>query len=92
MVRIAEGRRPMGPCRGGMRGLVAAGRGSRTPAVAPDQVLRRAGLLKGDGLDEGFWELWGVWKRLTLRFAQDCAAGEREAVVDFALFQEGRRG
>ena len=34
--------------------------------------------------ESGFWKLWGIMKRLT--------AGERAAVVDFALFREGRRG
>ena len=34
--------------------------------------------------DEGFWELWGVWKRLT--------AGERRMVAEFARFAEWRRG
>ena len=65
-------------------------------AVTPDQLFRRAGLLPAGGdaeqPDEGFWELWGVYKRLTLRQAQDGAAGEREALMDFAVFQEGRRG
>ena len=58
----------------------------RPLAVTPDQVLRRAGLIPAEGevQDEGFWELWGVWKRLT--------AGERAALMDFAVFQEGRRG
>ena len=58
----------------------------RALAVTPDQLFRRAGALpvEGEGPDEGFWELWGVYKRLT--------AGERTAVIDFALFQEGRRG
>lgn len=58
----------------------------RALAVTPDQLFRRAGLLPAEGeiQDEGFWELWGVYKRLT--------AEEREVVIDFALFWEGRRG
>jgi hypothetical protein len=32
---------------------------------------------------EGFWELWGVYRRLTVE--------ERGALMDFAEFQEGRR-
>ena len=54
--------------------------------VTPDQMFRRAGFLPAEGEDaeEWFWELWWIMKRLT--------AGERAAVVDFALFQEGRRG
>ena len=31
----------------------------------------------------GFWELWGVCRRLT--------AGDREEVVRFARFREGER-
>jgi transcriptional regulator with XRE-family HTH domain len=55
-------------------------------AVTPDQLFRRAGMLPAEGEfpDEGFWELWGVWKRLT--------AGERQIVSEFARFWEGRRG
>ena len=63
-------------------------------AVTPDQLFRRAGLLPAEGEfpDEGFWELWGVYKRLILRRTQDYAAEEREVVSEFARFWEGRRG
>ena len=56
----------------------------RVLGITPDQLFRRAGLLEGEGLDENFWALWGVWKRLTEE--------EREVVGDFARFWEGRRG
>ena len=58
----------------------------RALAVTPDQLFRRANLLPpaGEVPDEGFWELWGVYKRLT--------AGEREEVARFARFREGERG
>jgi transcriptional regulator with XRE-family HTH domain len=54
--------------------------------LSPDWVFQEAGLLprEGEGDNEGFWELWGVYQRLT--------AGEREEVLRFARFreQEGR--
>ena len=54
--------------------------------VSPNHLFERAGLLpaEGDTFDEEFWELWGVWKRLT--------AEEREIVSEFARFWEERRG
>ena len=56
----------------------------RALEVTPDQLFRRAGLLEVDGPEESFWELWGVYKRLT--------QGEREEVLRFVRFREGERG
>ena len=58
----------------------------RALAVTPDQLFRRAGLLpaEGEGIDEGFWELWGMYKRL--------AAEERRIMIEFGRFAEWRRG
>jgi transcriptional regulator with XRE-family HTH domain len=55
--------------------------------ASPNQVFQAAGLLPREGEphgEDGFWELWGVMERLT--------AEERRAVIEFALFQEMRRG
>jgi transcriptional regulator with XRE-family HTH domain len=66
----------------------------RVLEITPDQLLRRAGLLPAEGEypDEGFWELWWVYKRLTLRCAQGCAAEDQAEVVRYAHFREGERG
>ena len=42
-------------------------------------------------LDEEFWALSRLWKRLTLRFAQHCVAEERGQVLRFARFQQQER-
>ena len=66
----------------------------RALGVRPDDLFERAGLLPaGEGIEEGFWELWGVWKRLILRhLRQDYAAEEREDLIEYAQFEEWRRG
>jgi transcriptional regulator with XRE-family HTH domain len=50
--------------------------------VSPDQVFQAAGLLprEGEPDEDGFWELWGVVKRL--------GPAEREEVLRFARFRE----
>jgi hypothetical protein len=85
-------RRPSRPLSGrnGSRGIDVPLAVCRVLEITPDQLLRRAGLLPAEGEypDEGFWELWGVHKRLTLRCAQGCAAEDRAEVVRFARFRE----
>ena len=51
--------------------------------AGPDPIVAADADADAEHPDEGFWDLWGVYKRLT--------AGERDALMDFALFQEGRR-
>ena len=55
-------------------------------AVTPDQLFRRAGLIPAEGErpDEGFWELWGIYKRLP--------AEDRAEVLRYAHYREWDAG